>query len=342
MKTELWLAARALGAGRLLDGTFGAEPIVLMYHRFSQRPRPGHVHRVALEQQLAFLAKYCDVLALGELRPRLGRGGQYDRPAVAITIDDAYQDAYEIAYPLLRRYDLPATIFATSAFVDGRMWYWQDKLRYVLDRTASRTLRGAAAGSVRSMSLASAADRERAWQALADHFFATTDPECEQLVAELGDSLEVQLPASAPPEFAALTWRQLAEMADNGIETGAHTVFHRRLSQLSEQDAVAEIAGCKLEIERALQRPVRFFAYPYGSDADRTPAAERAVRHAGFELAFVAYFDALLYENPLAVRRFGVGSDMWDFVKTAHGLKRANCIRKLRRTQRVAAAGVQA
>jgi peptidoglycan/xylan/chitin deacetylase (PgdA/CDA1 family) len=342
MRTELWLAARALGASRVLDGAYGAEPIVLMYHRFSERPQSGHVHRAALEQQLAFLGKHCDVLAMGDLRPRLGRDGQRDRPAVVITIDDAYQDAYDIAYPLLRRYDLPATIFATSAFVDRRMWYWQDKLRYVLDQTASRMLPDAACGSVAGMSLASAADKERAWQVLADHCFAGTDLECERLVGQLGDCLDVQIPVTAPPGFAALTWRQLAEMADNGVETGAHTVSHRRMSQLSEQDVVAEIAGCKREIESELHRPARFFAYPYGANSDRTPAAERAVRHSGFELAFVAYFDALLYDNPLAVRRFGVGSDMWDFVKSAHGLKRANCIRKLRRMQRIAAAGVQA
>jgi hypothetical protein len=101
---------------------------------------------------------------------------------------------------------------------------------------------------------------------------------------------------------------------------------------------VVEVTGCKSAIESELHRPARFFAYPYGVQSDRTTSAEAAVRQAGFELAFVAYFDAQLYDNPFAVRRFGVGSDMWDFVKAAHGLKRANSIRKLRRAQGAAQA----
>jgi peptidoglycan/xylan/chitin deacetylase (PgdA/CDA1 family) len=331
MKTELWLAANYLGARQVLDAAYGIEPIVLMYHRFSEQPREGCVHRCALERQFAFLARHCEVISASDLQQTLaGESRRFNRPPVVITIDDAYKDVYDIAYPLLRRHGFPATIFATSGFVDGRMWYWQDKLRYVLDEASQATLHWRADGNMQELPLQSASERRRAWHLLADHCFGLSEAQCGQFIAQISRELNVPIPASAPAGSTAVSWAQIEEMAQCDIEVGAHTVSHRRLPGLSAAEALAEIVGCKLAIEEVLQRPARFFAYPFGSHGDWSPALEQAVARTGFELAFVAYFDAELSANPFAVRRFGIDSDMWDFVKTVHGLKRANCIRKAR------------
>jgi peptidoglycan/xylan/chitin deacetylase (PgdA/CDA1 family) len=331
MKTELWLAANYLGARQVLDATYGVEPIVLMYHRFSETPRDGYVHRRALERQFAFLAKHCDVISASDLKDTLsGEPKRFARPPVVITIDDAYRDLYDIAYPLLRQYQFPATIFATSGFVDGRMWYWQDKLRHLLDETSQSELHGPVGEHVLRLTLTNVSARRRAWHVLADHCFGLSEAQCELFIEQMSRDLNVPIPPSAPHSSAALSWRQIEEMAACGIEVGAHTVSHRRLPTLSSAEALAEIVGCKLAIEDVLRRPARFFAYPFGSHDDWSPEVEEVVARTGFELAFVAYFDAELNANPLAIRRFGVASDMWDFVKTVHGLKRANCIRKAR------------
>jgi peptidoglycan/xylan/chitin deacetylase (PgdA/CDA1 family) len=68
----------------------------------------------------------------------------------------------------------------------------------------------------------------------------------------------------AVPEMPLLSWDQLAA-APAGIEIGAHTATHPRLSALSAGECDREMRECREEIQQRLARPVRWLAYPYGS-----------------------------------------------------------------------------
>ncbi|MDC0499749.1 polysaccharide deacetylase family protein [Paracoccaceae bacterium] len=85
-----------------------------------------------------------------------------------------------------------------------------------------------------------------------------------------------------------MSWQALA---DSGLEVGAHTRHHQRLSSISNDPVVlaAEISGCKSDIEAQLSRDCQYFAWPYGTleDVDRT--AIEAVRSAGFDASFGVY-----------------------------------------------------
>lgn len=67
------------------------------------------------------------------------------------------------------------------------------------------------------------------------------------------------------PAFDLLDWDEMAEMTDNRIDFGAHTLSHSNLSELPFDRAVQEIVESKSMIENHLGRDVLFFAYPYGS-----------------------------------------------------------------------------
>ena len=84
--------------------------------------------------------------------------------------------------------------------------------------------------------------------------------------------------AQAPLMDAA----QLREWLSGGQEVGAHTRHHAHLTELDAAAAVAEIAGCRTELEDLTNAPVRHFCYPYG---DFTTEHALMVRQAGFASA---------------------------------------------------------
>ena len=72
---------------------------------------------------------------------------------------------------------------------------------------------------------------------------------------------------------------ELKEMFGWGIEIGAHTMTHPRLTKISPEEAFYEISISKKNLEDLLGASVNFFAYPYG---DYTEETEKLVEKAGF------------------------------------------------------------
>ncbi len=60
-------------------------------------------------------------------------------------------------------------------------------------------------------------------------------------------------------------WGQIKEMSDSGLVLiGNHTLNHRSLVNLSQEDGYNQIISAKQIIEEHINRPVLYFAYPYG------------------------------------------------------------------------------
>ena len=79
-----------------------------------------------------------------------------------------------------------------------------------------------------------------------------------------------------------LTWDEIAQLQQDGMAFGAHTVTHPYLPNLSLAAADYEISDSKATLEQHLGEPVTVFAYPYGHNA---PAIEQMVQRAGFGIA---------------------------------------------------------
>jgi len=84
-----------------------------------------------------------------------------------------------------------------------------------------------------------------------------------------------------------MTWEQIREWHDNGMEIGSHTYNHCALNQLgSEQEIRSEVCRSKLIIEEKIGSPVEFLCYPYGGTDDRV---KKIVSTAGYKLALTIF-----------------------------------------------------
>ena len=102
--------------------------------------------------------------------------------------------------------------------------------------------------------------------------------------ARAGAPLSVpELAGDDPAELATMSWDELREHADRGVQIGSHTVSHSHLTRLSDAELRRELEDSKGELEAELRRACRELAYPYGEHDERVRAAARG---AGYERAF--------------------------------------------------------
>jgi peptidoglycan/xylan/chitin deacetylase (PgdA/CDA1 family) len=202
-------------------------------------------------------------------------------PVAAVTFDDGYRDNYTSAFPVLRKYGIPATIFLATGFIGGDRAFWWDTVG-----TMVATARPAlwSTGEFGALSTETAIDRERTRTLVFERIKESPAEEREQLIAALGDALGTGMPQGIGRDLI-LSWDEVREMHEGGISMGAHTVNHPILSCVPPDLLRAEILGSKEAIERRLGGPVSSFSYPNGKAEDYDTAAVAAVRDAGFAAA---------------------------------------------------------
>jgi len=95
---------------------------ILSYHKFSEsKADKMTVTASAFEEQMKLLVdKGYRVITLDQLFDFLDYKIQIPRKSVVITIDDGWRSTYSIAFPILKKYRYPATLFIYSDLITGR------------------------------------------------------------------------------------------------------------------------------------------------------------------------------------------------------------------------------
>lgn len=129
-----------------------------------------------------------------------------------------------------------------------------------------------------------------------------------------------------------LRWDQAREIAESGIECGAHSFSHPHLDLLSATTLRQEVFGAKEELETHLHRPVSTFAYPHGYYNE---TVRRLVQEAGFTSACaVKHAMSAVGDDPFALARiivsWNTSVEMLDRLLTGHMLRVAPTGERLR------------
>jgi len=207
------------------------------------------------------------VLALGDAIRRLYDGTLPPR-SVTITFDDGGYDFYCRAYPLLRKYELPATVYLTTFYcchpkpIFGMFCYylmWKGRHTFPGGRLmdldyepdlSSEAGRMKAAGAI----VAAAKDREQA--------------EKDAMAEELARQLRVDYQAIAEKRILQLMRpEEVGRIAQDGIDIQLHT--HRHRTPRNRDLFLREIADNRRAIREMTgsDEHTRHFCYPSGDHA---------------------------------------------------------------------------
>lgn len=237
---------------------------ILAYHMITKQPNgffpETSVH--AFEKQISYLARNYTVVPLETIIVKLIRG-QPLRRLVAITFDDGFKDNYENALPVLVKYEIPATIFITTSYIDDQRPPWFIILRYLFMRTSKKRFNLRLNHEVSlACEMQNAHEKFIASEKLMTYLKSCSNEEridvLERLPDILGGAEMNQL------DGLMLTWDTIRTMTNFGCSFEAHTVNHPIMSRIPADIAEKEIRESKERIEDELGVRVTSFAYPFG------------------------------------------------------------------------------
>lgn len=291
---------------------------IIVYHQVSSESPPwlpGAVRPEDFEIEIRYLCKVAEILPLEWLVNRLYLGESIPQRAVCITFDDGYKHNYTTAYPILRKYNAPATIFLTTGCIGGPNIFWWSKVNFAIWNTIATEFEVA---GLKHYYLRSSADRRHTAIEINHYLMKLPTKGRDLLLERLLKVLRVELPDNIG-EQVTLSWDEVLKMSQNGISFGAHTVTHPILTRLPSEEAREEICNSKKNVEERLGKPCTLFAYP---DGDFNAEIVELVRESGFTAAVTGSPKLLNNKRNdlLLLPRISAGPNFYTFKGSFSGL----------------------
>lgn len=309
------------------------EGVVLMLHRFSDPTLGGHAgHDVAaIRQMLGYLRRRrFELVPLATLFDRAERGEPL-HGAIAFTIDDGYLDHATIGAPAFAEFDCPVTTFVTTGFLDGTLWFWWDKIEFIFNSTRCQQISVQMGDSARPLmhEWHTSAQRDAARDAFTWACKFLSDEEKHAAIARLAEAANVEISASAPRAYAAMSWTDARRCEQTGMTFGPHTVTHPILSRVTDAQSRFEIQESWQRLSSEVTRPDPIFCYPNGEpgrdfgDREATTIGLIGLRGAVVGSRGYAIGDRLRdARDRFFVPRFPVTGIQGDLIQCVTGLER--------------------
>ncbi len=203
----------------------GTKVIVLNYHKVDNIHNSLSVIPEDFERQMRYLSENgYNTITPEQLYDNITTGAELPEKPILITFDDGYQDNYDNAYPILKKYNMKATIFVVTGFLGKHKNY--------------------------------------------------------------------------------LTWEEAKELENSGISIESHTLNHKSMTELSDEQLRVELVNSRIDIKEKLGKESYFMAYPTGT---YNLHIANMVKEAGYKGAFtIKYGNADGNTNVYAIERIPI------------------------------------
>jgi len=246
--------------------------LILCYHGISLEDehewRPYLFIRPQLfEQRLEILRKgHYAVLPLGEALERLYRKDLPPR-SVAITFDDGTYDFHHQAFPRLKQFGLPVTVYLTTYYSDLQCPVFSLICSYMMWKARGQgSLNLNEFGVPDPVNLASAEERQKAVDQVVEWADkeGLTGEQKNLVAARLAERLKIDYQAIVQKRILQLmNSQEVKQLADAGVDFQLHT--HRHRMPRNEDLFRKEIRDNREKISRMVAGKRTHFCYPSGA-----------------------------------------------------------------------------
>lgn len=285
--------------------------LILTYHRvLSKREidhhfiQPGiYVQDDVFERQMEFLKEHFSILSFSELLNLWSKKVfEKDRRYAVITFDDGWKDNFIYAFPILKKYSIPATIFLPTALIGTGQWFWPDKIGYIMrhhDITPFLYQRYPWMKRLKGKGYVEKID------STIEICKDLSEEEIHDFILQISKDLNLIFPG----DRMLVNWEEIEEMSQNGISFGSHSCTHRILTKLPAGDSQKEIEDSFRTLQERIINSIPVFCYPNGN---YNREMIKLVKAAGYQAAVSTRFgfEGGSPEDLFCLKRISIHNDI--------------------------------
>ncbi|MDM8514648.1 polysaccharide deacetylase family protein [Desulfobacterales bacterium HSG16] len=226
---------------------------------------PAFATTFAFDLQMSFIKRHMTPLSLKNAVAMMKKGRKLPERAVAITFDDGYANNLVYAEPILKKYEIPATIFLATDSIDNGTLFHFDRINCLKYWSES----GLVSDEADKKKLADLPDYKNV-------SIYNVEAELSRLWGKFSHMLDDDQKRLLSP----MSW-QMAKKSGHFIDYGAHTCGHAILSRISEADRKKEIENSVGKIREILEYDDILFSYPNGEKEDFGRFDQEILKRAG-------------------------------------------------------------
>jgi peptidoglycan/xylan/chitin deacetylase (PgdA/CDA1 family) len=186
---------------------------------------------------------------------------------VAITFDDGFKSVYTNAFPILKKFRAPFTVFLITATLGADRLLWLHRIHAAVDRLEPEKI---------YRIMARYSFRIRPGDSLKETLGILVCQGTPEKLNSFADALASEARLKIADETRItnriyLSPNEAIEMMQAGMTVGAHGHNHWSLETLDQSQTEAEISECKEKIEQTLGVQTLHYALPYGKTNSYVP-----------------------------------------------------------------------
>ncbi len=234
---------------------------ILLYHGVTKSNSKGiencsnkHIQAKEFEKQMKWISKNKNVVSIRNIK---------DEPdSVAVTFDDTFKNIYDVALPILKKYDIPATFFISTGFIGTDKNFWVDRLEHMINFSKQDNIEF----NDTLFDISNNINKIDSLTQIKSYLKKCNPLDRENLLEN------IRLQTGWVDDADVENYKNLnideVKMLDYPpmYEVGGHTVNHEILSYLTDDDLDYEISECIQTLENIVGRKIDLFSYPEGQE----------------------------------------------------------------------------
>lgn len=212
------------------------------------------------EQDVRFCSSRFNIISAVDLIELIRESKPFPKDAMVITFDDGLRINYDLQVPVLRKYNVTATFFLCSSFIDNQELHYGRKINLLIQALLERD--------------------ERQVQNVRDYLsdnnllagdvgesLATIGYHHRQHLSEIAKLIDVDFQSYLAAKKPYLGSGEIAQMLSEGFTVGGHSIDHPRFGDLSLEEQVRQTVHSVRYLKEKFGISYGLFAFPYNDDS---------------------------------------------------------------------------